>query len=190
MPHLEQKNIFKTNFYEFREKGLFISIKSFSDKYEEEIPFEDISNRTSKSFKKETVYIYLSAAFISAGILALFRGGWELAIAFILIGLGFLVIMKLTVKNVVNLYVRDNQILELKADKPGKAEVETFLEDLKTTKKNYLINKYASIDKDLPIDGQLNNLVWLKNSDYISEMEFNELKNQLLGRVNDKKIGF
>ena len=55
---------------------------------------------------------------------------------------------------------------------------------------SYLLNKYSKIDKDLPIDSQIYNLEFLRNKEIITEEQFENLKNQLLGRENKSSIGF
>lgn len=48
----------------------------------------------------------------------------------------------------------------------------------------YLKGKYV-----LQIN-QLNNLIWLKNSDYLNDNELNSFKNKLIGKQNDNKIEY
>ena len=54
----------------------------------------------------------------------------------------------------------------------------------------FLLNKYGKIDKALPIEGQLSKLEFLRDRDILNEDEFENLKNQLLGRENKGSIGF
>jgi hypothetical protein len=190
MKSLTQKKLFTTSLFEIREKGLFVSIHSISERFEEEILFEDISNRNNRLTKKEPFLAVLSSGFVVASILTLIKGS---IIGFgILIGIAifFWLMMKISNKDVIQVYLHNEKALVINADKPDKESVDRFLDTLKKNKRDYLIAKYATIDKDLPIEGQLNNLVWLKNSDYLDEAEFINYKNKLLGRENESKIGF
>jgi hypothetical protein len=190
MNTLSQKYFLTTNYFEIRDKGLFVSLKSFSSRFEEEILFEEISNRVTRTAKKETVLVFFSSAFALAGLLSLLRGSVTGFIVLLIIALLFLLLLKISIQNLVNLYIHGDKTLQIKADKPNAQEVEDFLETLKKVKKDYLISKYGKIDKDLPIEGQMNNLIWLKNLDYLSEEEFLEMKGKLLGKENGNKIGF
>jgi len=190
MKSLTQKKLFTTSLFEIREKGLFVSIHSISEKFEEEILFEDISNRINRLSKKEPVLAIISSGFVVAGILSLIRGSLEGFGILIGIAIFFWLIMKISNKNVIQVYLHNEKALIINADKPSKETVDRFLDTLKKNKRDYLITKYASIDRDLPIEGQLNNLIWLKNSDYLDDAEFVDYKNKLLGRENENIIGF
>jgi hypothetical protein len=190
MKILVQKRNFTVNQFEIRDNGLFVSLKSFSEKFEETYTYEDISSRITRTIKKETGWLFLSSVFGLVSIFSLADGSLAGFLICVAISMMFLVIMKLTIKEIVNLYVHGDRILPVYANKPDKETVDEFIETLKTTKRNYLISKYGKIDKDLPAEGQLNNLIWLKNADYLSEEEFISLKDSLLGKSNGSNIGF
>ena len=44
-----------------------------------------------------------------------------------------------------------------------------------------MLEKYGKIDKNLPIEPQLENLYFLRNREIISNSEFEELKSKLYG---------
>jgi hypothetical protein len=69
-------------------------------------------------------------------------------------------------------------------------EVREFADLIIKKTKDFLIAKYAQVDKDLPRDSQFEKIMSLKDRDIISEEEFNKLKNILLDKDKDKKIGF
>ena len=190
MNSLTQKKLFTTSKYEIRDKGLFVSIHSISEKFEEEFQYEDISNRINRLTKKEPVLAIISSGFVIASILSLLKGSLEGFGILIIIAIFFWLIMKLSNKSVIQIFLHNEKALIINAEKPDKESVENFILTLKKNKRDYLIAKYASIDRDLPIEGQLNNLIWLKNADYLDETEFTEYKNRLLGRENDNVIGF
>ncbi len=73
---------------------------------------------------------------------------------------------------------------------PSKQEVETFLNKLNETIKEYLLKKYGTVDHDLPIETQLTNFVYLRDTGIISEDLFQELKTKALNKGNNRPIGF
>lgn len=60
-------------------------------------------------------------------------------------------------------------------------EVHSFLKELKAVTEHFLKARYSKVDRDLPIDNQLQNLIYLKERSIVSDKEFESLKNQLLG---------
>ena len=74
--------------------------------------------------------------------------------------------------------------------KPNPEIVNEFIALLQKRIKEFLKSKYGTIDRDLPLEPQLNNYTWLKNRNIINEEEFNTLKNKLLKKESDFKVGF
>ena len=62
---------------------------------------------------------------------------------------------------------------------PSEEAMDEFLETLKTKTFNYLKEKYAVIDIDLPVEKQIENLNFLKERNVITEKEYEELKEKL-----------
>jgi hypothetical protein len=66
-----------------------------------------------------------------------------------------------------------------------------FADTILDKSKEYLINKYSKIDKDLPIENQINNLEFLWSRDLIDDLKYEELKNIILNKkARSKTIGF
>ena len=66
-----------------------------------------------------------------------------------------------------------------------------FADTILNKSKEYLINKYSKIDKDLPVENQLNNLEFLWSRDLIDDLKYEELKNIILDKDSrSKTIGF
>ncbi len=59
---------------------------------------------------------------------------------------------------------------------PNKEEVEKFLDILISKVKDYLKEKYGKIDLDIPEDMLMRNFLFLRNSELITEKEYEELK--------------
>ena len=64
-------------------------------------------------------------------------------------------------------------------NKPSEKEVDGFIELIISKSKDYLIQKNGQIDLDLPEEVQMNQFYWLRNSNIISEDEFERLKTDL-----------
>ena len=64
-------------------------------------------------------------------------------------------------------------------------EIDVFLKNLKQVTDNFLKTKYSEIDRDLPLDNQLQNLIYLKERRILSEQEFEALKNKLIGNKSE-----
>ena len=62
---------------------------------------------------------------------------------------------------------------------PSEEAIEEFLEILKTKTFAYLKEKYAIIDKDLPVEKQIENLNFLKERNVITEKEYEALIEKL-----------
>lgn len=56
-------------------------------------------------------------------------------------------------------------------------EIRAFSDKIIQISKDYLIKKFSKIDKDLPFEGQLNGIEFLRNKNLISDSEFERLKN-------------
>lgn len=59
--------------------------------------------------------------------------------------------------------------------------ITAFMDQLRADHKTYMVEKFAQIDPQLPIDTQLNHLLWLKNSEVITKEEFDQIKHRALG---------
>lgn len=63
-------------------------------------------------------------------------------------------------------------------DSPSKVEVDKFIGEIIRLSKQQLLNKYATIDAELPEETMFTQLNWLKNRDLISEEEYLKLKSE------------
>jgi len=82
-------------------------------------------------------------------------------------------------------------LLEFHHSIPDKETVEQFISLLEEKVNLFLKNKYASIDHDLPVEQQLNNLVWLKDRNILKIEEYEKLKKSLVSRKpTSGSIGF
>ena len=103
MNSLTQKKLFTTYKYEIRDKGLFVSIHSISEKFEEEFLYEDISNRINRLTKKEPFLAIISSGFVIVSILSLLKGSLGGFGILITIAIFFWLIMKVSNKSVIQI---------------------------------------------------------------------------------------
>jgi len=94
-------------------------------------------------------------------------------------------------KNIILIPTMHNGYLEIFRAKPNKKEVDDFISELSLKINVSLKNKYGKLDLDMPIEPQLMNISWLKEREVISELEFEQMKSELISlRKDQNKIGF
>ncbi|WP_158837496.1 hypothetical protein [Polaribacter sp. L3A8] len=94
-------------------------------------------------------------------------------------------------KNVIIIPTINNGYIELFRTKPDEKNVKNFINELSEKVNLTLKNKYGKIDLDMPIEPQLMNINWLKERKVISDLEFEQLKSELIkAKKNKNKIGF
>ena len=174
--------------------GIFIIEKSPTSYHEYNIDFEQLGiKKIIKSEMNQGILFFLVGFSIITIIkvlvlLADSTGALGTGI-FIFVTSVLLVLAFLTRKRIVILpttYGQNN--LELPFNKTNENEVREFTDLVIKKTKEYLIAKYAQIDKDLPFDSQIERIGSLKDRDIISDDEFKRLKKILLDK--DKKVGF
>lgn len=188
---LETKGFFKKQNIEILSNRLFIDKKTWFKHLEYEISFDDIE--TKKTVKRELNRDLVAAGFFLFFIgIAINVGGGTVIFAILSIISILLILIGLITKRgtiTINNYSNDPIILDFK--KRNEKQNREFADNIIEKTKEYLINKYSRVDKDLPIENQLNSIEFLRTRDLIDEEKFEELKNKLIGKKGDKKsIGF
>ena len=188
---IETKKIFKQQKIEILSNQLFLSKKTLIKYLEYEISFDDIET-------KKTVKVEINRDLLAGGIFGIITGvivgavgssstlaiWWGISLILILTGL-------FTKRRTIIIQNYSNEPIVLDFNKQNEKKIREFADQIINKTKDYLINKYSRVDKDLPIDNQLNSIEFLRKRDLISDEKFEELKNQLLGKKPDKKlIGF
>jgi hypothetical protein len=190
MQVLEQKSWFRKARYELREHGMYVFEKTLKTTFEEEIRYEDFSSRISRWERRQPVLAILTIAMAVLGMAGVVLQGVEW-LAFCLAAVLVLVfVIHFRRKNLVRIHLQSGLAVGIDADIPDEPAVDRFVNNFKDVKRDYLVAKYGSVDRDLPIEPQLNQLVWLRNEEYIDEQTLQELKNKLLGKQQESRIGF
>jgi len=199
MAILHQRKLFTTKDFTIRQSGLHVRSKSISTLFEVEIPFEEINLKKIIIRKKSEIFLlFLSGLFAIVLVINLIMKifeepgiDWPAILIFSIIT--FFCIITTLFTRVHSYYIptTNNGMLEIYYGKPNLACTEKFLDDLKLSINLFLKNKYGKIDKNLPIDTQLSNLMWLRDRDILTEEEFENLRFKLTGNeIMNNTIGF
>ena len=196
---LRQRKLFTTKEFTFKETGLHIKVKNLTSSQEVEIPFEEINLKKVIRQKKADIIImivglFFGVIFIVNLILKIFGKSdltWSVIILLLLFTASSGLIAFVNLKKQILIPTSNNGLLDIFDGRPTKETSDNFIHNLTLKSNIYLKHKYGTIDRDLPVEPQLTNLMWLKERDVLKEAEFEELKNKLLGR-HDKNnpIGF
>ncbi|MFD0939826.1 hypothetical protein [Pedobacter boryungensis] len=201
---LKQRRLFITRECEFAEHGLIYRVNSLKNGSEVTVPYEDIyPQRLLK--QQETSWIPLILTPIMTIVLfvnfvaLLLKDDTEFTYGALTILFLFTIIMGFSAyvgrRREILIPAANKQSLQqfviLFENSPNKETVTEFIEELSVQINRYIKEKYGNIDHDFPIEPQLQNLVWLKDRNAITNEEFEDLKNRALGRVsNNNVIGF
>ena len=188
---IEINGLFNRLKIEVFENKILVFKKTILKYIEYEVSYEHID--TKKKVKKEFNQGVMVLALFSfcMGVIFLMSQNIEALILMLLISSILFVIGILTQKKYVLINTFSEGSIEFKFNNKNEEEVREFADTIIKTANNYLIEKYSKVDKDLPIEKQIENLYFLKNKELIDDKKFEELKNILIGRKSDEKtIGF
>jgi hypothetical protein len=190
-----QKNLFRSKSTKISKSGVEIIYKSPFSYKEYTIDYEQFTTKISVVKDTNSGVLFFVFGFGFATLVAFIsflvstEKGFEATFFLFFLTLIFISIAFLTQKKVVIVHTNYNSNgLQLTFTRSNEKVVRDFAIAIIIETKNFLINKYAKIDKDLPRENQINNLIALRDKDVIDEDEFNRLKNLLFD--NNKKIGF
>jgi hypothetical protein len=167
-----------------------IEKRSLLDSIEYEVPFEHIHNKRKIQTNTNDNLLVISFFLLFIGLLFQFGPNTELSVTLLIAAAFFLALALITKKKTVTIPTYDGDKIELFFNKKNKHEVLEFSSRIIEASNSFLLNKYGKIDKALPLEGQLSNLNFLRDRDIITDEEFENLKNQLLGRENKGSLGF
>jgi hypothetical protein len=196
-PVLKLKSFAKSIEIQINDTGVSVIEKSLTNYHEYHIEFDQFT--TKRTVKREINNGMLFFVFICAiitlikffGYLAPAGTGLPGTIIFLSITLFFIVLAFTTKKQIVVLTKLYGQTgFEIPFKNSNEKEVREFADLIIEKTKEYLISKYGNVDKDMPRENQFENIISLKDRNIITEKEFERLKNILLDKDAEKKIGF
>ncbi len=184
------RRFFTRQSFEIKSTGINIHKKTLFDSLEHEVSFEKIDNKKKIQTTVNNGLLIISFFFFVTGLWFLLAGNNDVCFVFWLIALFLILVAFITKLKVVTIACYDGTNIDLYFKRGNKEDVVEFANQIINSGNSYLLNKYSKIDKDLPIDSQIYNLEFLRNKEIITEEQFENLKNQLLGRENKSSIGF
>lgn len=157
---------------------------------EYELTYEMIENRKSIEIKTSFGLLTISLLIFIIGLLCLLGSYSDVSPLFFAITAFFIIVALLTKSRTVIVKSYDARNIEFYFTRRNKDDVIRFSETLIKTADKYLYRKYSKVDRDLPVEGQIEKLLFLKERNLLSDEEFERLKIQLLGRSNKNNIGY
>jgi hypothetical protein len=154
-----------------------------------DIAYENVETKKTVETKVASGLLVIVLFCATTGGLFLLSGNYPVANTFFLIGAAIFAIALITRVKVVTIKCFEGNI-ELYFSNRNKDDVIAFSDRIIDSANAYLLNKFSKIDKDLPIDNQLERLDFLRGKDLIDDEIFEQLKNQLLGRDRKNSIGY
>lgn len=159
----------------------------------EEKEFEISLEMIGKTISRETIFnsnlFMVGFFFFGVTLLFLFGIYSEISLIFGFFSLLFFVIPFLSRKRVLRIDISYSTALEIFYHKQNKDQVYAFATEVVKASNEYLLKKYSKIDRQLPIEPQLEKIQFLLQRDIISDEAFTALKDELLGNIKPG-IGF
>jgi hypothetical protein len=188
---LQTSRFFKKQEIEILRTSLKIERKSLLDYEEFEIPFENIHNKKKVQSKTNDNLVVISfALLIFALLFFVFSSETDLSTFLFICGISFLSIAFISRKKTITIPTYDGNKIEIPFTNKNKPNVLEFANKIIEASNSFLLNKYCKIDKALPLEGQISKLEFLRDREILTDEEYDNLKNQLLGRENRGHLGF
>ncbi|WP_312768136.1 hypothetical protein [Epilithonimonas sp.] len=195
---LSQRSFIRKQTLEFDDSKLNIAWKSFGNRDEMDIPFENILPNKFGVFKNSLLLFIISGFFylLSLGLLYERFNGDNIEeyaeIFWTLVATVFLVIGIVTMENYWRINLSNNNSIKIIKKSPNKDEVNIFIQKLFEKRDEYLMNNYGFINPNISYENQLNNIVWLRKMKVLDHNGFQAKKNELenIFSISSKKIGF
>ena len=168
---------------EIIESGAFES-KEFELSYEQIEAKRTVETKVSFGLLTFSMLLFVTSVFYAFGVYT--------NVALVLFSFSVLLIMiaLLTKLRVVTIRAYGEQNIELFFNIGNKDEIIKFSDQIIESTNTNILKKYSRIDRDLPVENQLEKLDLLRSRDLITEEKFEELKSQLLGRDSRHSIGY
>lgn len=186
---IETSKFWAKNYIKLFSNRIVIRKSTPFESSEFEVSYEQMENKKSIETKVNFGMLIVTSIGVIIGFLYLFGNHPEIGFLFLFIAVVVLLISFATKTKVVIIKTNDGRNIELYFNDQTKDKVISFSNTIINSSNTFLLNKYSKIDRDLPIDSQMQNLIFLRDRELLSEEKFEQLKNQLLGKDN-KSIGY
>ncbi|GAB4156543.1 MAG: hypothetical protein Tsb0033_07300 [Winogradskyella sp.] len=149
----------------------------------EEIDVQKIVKQTTTGILPILIFLLFAFLFIFFSLMKIFGDSeveTDVLIFIFLVASSMFFMAYMNRKKLILIPTLNNGVIEMFNGRPNVEMTDRFIKELKEKTLNLLKTKYGAIDKDLPIEPQLNNIVWLRDRDILTQVEFESLKQQLL----------
>jgi hypothetical protein len=173
--------------FEILEDSLLVDLNTMKHQMEYKIPFDEIKNDIytvrSKGDKKEA-FLYLSIFFNIILSLFIFFENYKFDLIY-LYSITFPLTLVLTLffnkinKGFEEKHIESSKILYFIYTKKYTSEIDAFIKYLFEKRNAFFKAKYFLIDPVLPYNIQYERYVWLYTNKYITQYEFDEIKEDL-----------
>lgn len=192
---LQQRRFFTKRRFELTDSSLKVSVFKFFSSYETELSFEEIDRKIfkKKSFNRFLLMstIFCCIALIITAINAANGNSQVDDVTFYAIPTTILGgILLATRQNIIYMPLFDKRNIIFFNYAYNQTSVQKFIEDILITQKSYLLNKYAKKEPFISAERLIEQLIWLKGHQIIDDIEFEELKLELLPQTPNPVIGF
>ena len=187
MEGFKQKKFFNSKRVEFEYDGITFYSGNFLNAKEIFIPFDEIiPDAITRETKTSRLFLWLTITLgfiFGLALWDIFRipfGIYMVLVFFAgLFSLFFLILTIFSRKHMLYITTFSGDLIGFYDKNPSEEAIEEFLEILKTKTFAYLKEKYAIIDKDLPVEKQIENLNFIKERNVITEKEYEALIEKL-----------
>jgi hypothetical protein len=186
----KNRRYFTKQEFEIKKTSLNISKKTLFDEVEYETSLEQLDNKKKIEVRTNSNLFFIGLFVFGIGIFFLSGSIIEMTAICTVICIVLVIAAFIDKKRVITIASYEGENITFYFNSKNKQEVIQFVEQIFQASNAFLHNKYSKIDRALPIEPQLNNIQFLRNREVISEEEYNTLKNELLGRENQRYIGF
>jgi hypothetical protein len=174
-----QQKLFEKRWYSFTDEGLHIKYKKVLKTHEYELKYEDIGTRIIQSKTGVRQWLIATIIFTIISLTLLIdratggdvERGAELIYIFLALmcGAGYYFTYKKSCFLAIELLINN----------PSKHQFEDFLTEIKSRRRDSLLERYGQLNKNLSYEYQHSNLTWLLDNEVLSKQEFNERLTQL-----------
>lgn len=174
-----QRNLLEKKWFTFTDAGLRIKHQKLLKTHDYELKYEEIG--TKKAFLKGGSTPWLIATIILTAvslIVYLYRisgGDVEPGAEFLYLSFALLtaVLYLMTFKNARFLAKINNVgLIEFLNNKPSVKEVDLFIDEIISRRREFLLQRYGQLNRNLSYEPQHNHLTWLLNNDVFTEEEY------------------
>ena len=187
---IETRRFFNVNSVKLLFDRAVVTEKSPFQSSEFELSYQTLEDKKSIETQVSFPLLTFASLGVIVGTLYLFGDTPEFTLIFYVASIVLLTMALALKKKLIIVNSFSGQNIKLYFTEKTKEEVIIFADQIIASANTYLIDKYSKIDKDLPKEDQLNNLVFLRDRNLLSDKEFEDLKNLLFGRDNQSNVGF